>query len=394
MRGTRGGRGGAAPAPRFSPAYAGNTARASPVCRRSPVQPRVCGEHSARRVETGHGTGSAPRMRGTRPTSSPCARTTRFSPAYAGNTPFTHVGDREQPVQPRVCGEHSKKHARSWNRPGSAPRMRGTRGAGHLSAPPARFSPAYAGNTPGFRRSGRRASVQPRVCGEHGSRTVRTVILAGSAPRMRGTLGGQTGAARVVRFSPAYAGNTHAPRPRGCQPAVQPRVCGEHPRNSPDCSSPNGSAPRMRGTRRCRQSVFLRHRFSPAYAGNTRDRPPTGLLGSVQPRVCGEHSPDAAEAATQIGSAPRMRGTLEVADHQEDRGRFSPAYAGNTWGRIRASPTPTVQPRVCGEHGKKRTAPLNSSGSAPRMRGTRDGGGQVPDRCRFSPAYAGNTAYS
>ena len=68
--------------------------------------------------------------------------------------------------------------------------------------------PAYAGNTSHPRRRTGRKTDHPRVCGEHFSKQVRTVVYVGSSPRMRGTLQ-QAGAYRGLRgIIPAYAGNT------------------------------------------------------------------------------------------------------------------------------------------------------------------------------------------
>ncbi len=152
---------------RFSPACAGNTVPPPPAMIVPPVQPRVCGEHTRHRLTRTPASGSAPRVRGTLETIKPWSCTTRFSPACAGNTNSANTSPVSISVQPRVCGEHLGLSAGYSQQAGSAPRVRGTPNEPGKSRIPARFSPACAGNT-GFWVSWHFwVSVQPRVCGEH-----------------------------------------------------------------------------------------------------------------------------------------------------------------------------------------------------------------------------------
>ena len=132
--------------------------------------------------------GSSPRVRGTR---------------------LSHVMTKAPvSVHPRVCGEHIANTPFVAGDGGSSPRVRGTRVEGHAADMGDRFIPACAGNTAPCSSSRFRASVHPRVCGEHlrvrvegrianrfipacaGNTTrtsSRTKTSAGSSPRVRGT---------------------------------------------------------------------------------------------------------------------------------------------------------------------------------------------------------------
>src|SRR5262245_10778623 len=92
---------------RFIPACAGNTGRYAAAPGRSPVHPRVCGEHATTVGPLNLTDGSSPRVRGTQRT--PCAgsEAIRFIPACAGNTLVCVSGVDRDPVHLRVCGEHS-----------------------------------------------------------------------------------------------------------------------------------------------------------------------------------------------------------------------------------------------------------------------------------------------
>ena len=75
-----------------------------------------------------------------------------------------------------------------------------------------------------------------------------------------------------------------------------------------------GSFPRLRGTGDGFVPLRLERRFIPACAGNGRCRASGRSAPSVHPRVCGERRKEAAELAGTVGSSPRVRGTVPVAE--------------------------------------------------------------------------------
>ena len=172
---------------RFSPACAGNARGCFHRKHALPVQPRVCGERFKRVIVLFVVLGSAPRVRGTRLLGQPPPPAPRFSPACAGNAKCQQISPRALPVQPRVCGErHRADGGWPWSC-GSAPRVRGTQLPTRASIAETRFSPACAGNAPHSTRIPRERSVQPRVCGERSARSFADICRLGSAPRVRGT---------------------------------------------------------------------------------------------------------------------------------------------------------------------------------------------------------------
>ena len=91
------------------------------------------------------------------------------------------------------------------------------------------------------------------------------------------------------------------------------------------------------------------------------------------------------------GSSPRMRGTRAVCDGESCRIRIIPAYAGNT-GLVHVRHSGNGDhPRVCGEHCGVCGAYFSCLGSSPRMRGTPGVDGQWRVAPGIIPAYAGNT---
>ena len=132
----------------------------------------------------------------------------------------------------------------------------------------------------------------------------------GSSPRGRGTPQELLPELRIGRFIPAWAGNTGVPPTRMSIGSVHPRVGGEHGSGQHQAKQRGGSSPRGRGTQPGAGSGVLKRRFIPAWAGNTSGQRMAWLGFPVHPRVGGEHCSGFAAAQASAGSSPRGRGTL------------------------------------------------------------------------------------
>ena len=257
---------------RFIPAHAGNTFSLLLTHCVFPVHPRACGEHITGRHGGYWYVGSSPRMRGTPASATRRGAACRFIPAHAGNTQPSRSCWRPHPVHPRACGEHGTRYTEILRAHGSSPRMRGTRGTSGPSRRESRFIPAHAGNT-ALRRTDRVCvSVHPRACGEHLDALAEKVLVLGSSPRMRGTPSLPSTNLQLQRFIPAHAGNTATASCKTRSKPVHPRACGEHIGTSMTMVSSYGSSPRMRGTQQAHEDRAKDNRFIPAHAGNTPGR--------------------------------------------------------------------------------------------------------------------------
>ena len=193
----------------------------------------------------------------------------RFIPARARDTRYWPSLSAATPAHPRACGEHLMFGHERKRKNGSSPRVRGTHRDSVHSGWAERFIPARAGNT--FKRRARpvRTPVHPRACWEHERRRRTNVPIAGSSPRVRGTLKLRAGRARLRRFIPARAGNTCCEKFRSIRTSVHPRACGEHAWRARRLTVAGGSSPRVRGTRHRVAGCQPLSRFIPARAGNT-----------------------------------------------------------------------------------------------------------------------------
>ena len=187
---------------------------------------------------------------------------------------------------------------------------------------------------------------------------------------MRGTRARQAAVARERGIIPAYAGNTM--RSRTAWPTIRdhPRVGGEHPDPIVLSCAIWGSSPRMRGTLMRFPSRSARCGIIPAYAGNTMGFDSVACQEQDHPRVCGEHSAASCICSSSSGSSPRMRGTRRNAVRSSDSTGIIPAYAGNTCGIVHMANDTRDHPRVCGEHCLIVAVSHVIPGSSPRMRGT------------------------
>ncbi len=127
VRGTRNGRQRRRRGSRFIPACAGNAFLRSSYPPISAVHPRVCGERSRNRGDAIPRSGSSPRVRGTRLCRVRRRRGGRFIPACAGNAVGEEARTTMWAVHPRVCGERRYLTEGIPPGSGSSPRVRGTR---------------------------------------------------------------------------------------------------------------------------------------------------------------------------------------------------------------------------------------------------------------------------
>ena len=173
--------------------------------------------------------GSSPRVRGTVLWAVKRMIDDRFIPAGAGNGKRWVSSGMQVSVHPRGCGERLTIHWCANTCNGSSPRVRGTEHTGCSMREKRRFIPAGAGNGLLIRIGIKMPPVHPRGCGERTVLMLAAVGLAGSSPRVRGTVTGQALALGKYRFIPAGAGNGGLILLADGQGAVHPRGCGERP---------------------------------------------------------------------------------------------------------------------------------------------------------------------
>ena len=269
--------------------------------------------------------------------------------------------------------------------------MRGTLRIGMIRSNSSGIIPAHAGNTLRPWPQGSIPWDHPRACGEHSARPWRYDKSRGSSPRMRGTRRAHRVYGHCGRIIPAHAGNTNFPQFSIVNDRDHPRACGEH---RPPLGPPGiglGSSPRMRGTPAGDQSPSPPSGIIPAHAGNTSTRSLPRSLPRDHPRACGEHIAFCGEQVIDLGSSPRMRGTLVQVIERAVGAGIIPAHAGNTlwcaWPRC----TGRDHPRACGEHRTRARRHRGTGGSSPRMRGTHDAPRATCLTTGIIPAHAGNT---
>ena len=233
-------------------------------------------------------------------------------------------------------------------------------------------SPRVRG-TPGERRARNiSTSVHPRVCGELLSTSGYCPSTSGSSPRVRGTRAriGEGHAPR--RFIPACAGNSRFPRRSSCSRTVHPRVCGELAINAACAAANTGSSPRVRGTRTPQGHGRARPPVHPRVCGELVAPTGTAVLSHRFIPACAGNSPRLPPpGATGTGSSPRVRGTLLRHAKLGRNARFIPACAGNS---------SHFNLLVC-----------EPDGSSPRVRGTPGSSSCFTASLRFIPACAGNS---
>ena len=168
----------------------------------------MCGEHNSRPTDDQAREGSSPHVRGARWCRSADGGWLGIIPACAGSTVVPQCGWWLVGDHPRMCGEHSRHAALTFERVGSSPHVRG--------APPA--------GTPTSSRS----RDHPRMCGEHPPYAPTGCAVWGSSPHVRGALYSCIIVVQRFGIIPACAGSTIAESSFSCSAWDHPRMCGEH----------------------------------------------------------------------------------------------------------------------------------------------------------------------
>ena len=143
-------------------------------------------------------------------------------------------------------------------------------------------------------------TVHPRLRGELSGAVVEALIVGGSSPLTRGTPGSNVRPKDVLRFIPAYAGNSQDTHLVRDLPSVHPRLRGELTIRISMVICTSGSSPLTRGT--------------------LNDSPYKALTRTVHPRLRGELKKLRLRAAATNGSSPLTRGThLKWLQHYTNR---------------------------------------------------------------------------
>ena len=149
------------------PAHAGLTIRlVGRLCGRWD-HPRACGAHVRPILSLNSRWGSSPRMRGSQVVVPLDGAGCGIIPAHAGLTAvccFLLFSCRDHP---RACGAHPVSPFRCAPRPGSSPRMRGSRNVTYNRAITNGIIPAHAGLTHTATTASSNARDHPRACGAH-----------------------------------------------------------------------------------------------------------------------------------------------------------------------------------------------------------------------------------
>ena len=172
---------------------------------------------------------------------------------------------------------------------------------------------------------------------------------------------------------------------------VHPHVCGELKESSIRYRRFNGSSPRLWGTLDRYILDQASGRFIPTSVGNslTHDR----VLGynQVHPHVCGELcQPDEGSRSTS-GSSPRLWGTRVHLISHRWKNRFIPTSVGNSIAITGCRSICAVHPHVCGELSIHGQTWGRQNGSSPRLWGTRDDRLSAVAKNRFIPTSVGNS---
>ena len=379
----------ARPAPRSIPTCAGEPRPAPGPTRWPRVYPRACGGTLRRPHRGPEGQGLSPRVRGNRVYPPVAAGRCRSIPARAGEPPCKREWSLTRRVYPRVCGGTINISRSSSSSPGLSPRVRGNPHGALQMTTPQRSIPACAGEP---RRTGPRRhpqGVYPRVCGGTVSTRHPFPSVGGLSPRVRGNPDQLRPRGRNHGSIPACAGEPNA---RGAwldEGTVYPRVCGGTATWNGTKSSSMGLSPRVRGNPAQYSWSSGSLGSIPACAGEPNRVPAAQTLPRVYPRVCGGTPSATGTGAAMTGLSPRVRGNRQGDGELLSAFGSIPACAGEPSRPACGRCGRRVYPRVCGGTDQQVIISGRSEGLSPRVRGNLDDRGAFRLTPGSIPACAG-----
>ncbi len=208
---------------------------------------------------------------------------------------------------------------------------------------------------------------------------------------MRGSPHDSRNASRRHGIIPAHAGLTMHDYAFADSLRDHPRACGAHSHQRCVEQTSVGSSPRMRGSQVKDNGATDKPGIIPAHAGLTSSEYTAYRADRDHPRACGAHKQIEATGDPELGSSPRMRGSLMKQAVERRLLGITPAHAGLTGRSTALIPAAKDHPRACGAHFQLWKRARKSKGSSPRMRGSRFLLLEVVNNVGIIPAHAGLT---
>ena len=150
-----------------------------------------------------------------------------------------------------------------------------------------------------------------------------------------------------------------------------------------------GSSPRVRGRLGGLRGGLGDAGLIPASAGQTTYRVPAGVTVRAHPRECGADWPCVKDAAGRWGSSPRVRGRRDGEGDLLQVAGLIPASAGQTLADPWPRPGWGAHPRECGADTNPRRSTTGRAGSSPRVRGRLETSGLMSPSDGSSPRVRG-----
>ena len=237
----------------------------------------------------------------------PIVKSTGITPAYAGKTDSQPWEWWLLWDHPRVCGKNLRAQRFHLVVSGSPPRMREKRIVTVVQTLAPGITPAYAGKTFTSKMGNYTFRDHPRVCGKNQLPYSNFSFVKGSPPRMREKQRRYCKRWCWGGITPAYAGKTVFFEEQVRFDEDHPRVCGKNYMQGELDFSSAGSPPRMREKRPLMALGRELNRITPAYAGKTKSSLLNLVVVQDHPRVCGKNHFKSLISNLVAGSPPRMR---------------------------------------------------------------------------------------
>ena len=230
--------------------------------------------------------GSSPLMRGKPAHSVFDAPTVGLIPAHAGKTQSSSAWSGRAWAHPRSRGENLFHDERERRGLGSSPLTRGKLDLAVIGLSEAGLIPTHAGKTRPSTSPRARFKAHPRSCGENAELEAAPILGQGSSPLTRGKPRWRCRGHPVHRLIPAHAGKTCRVPTRLPGSWAHPRSYGENAFRPLRTLVVRGSSPLIRGKRDLALRHRVPEGLIPAHAGKTVAEVRVCPVLGAHPRSC------------------------------------------------------------------------------------------------------------
>ena len=252
-----------------------------------------------------------------------------------------------------------------------------------------RYIPTLVGRFGHFFGKGYGTPVHPHACGEIYLSSSIIIFHSGTSPRLWGDSIVNLFFLSIKRYIPTLVGRLGHGDFSSCESEVHPHACGEICCRTVNTIAVFGTSPRLWGDSCASSHSRAAKRYIPTLVGRFT-RPERGdRKNPVHPHACGEITRIAGTPFRLFGTSPRLWGDFGRGFFRPLYQRYIPTLVGRFFDVQFVRGFVWVHPHACGEIVMATLSCGILRGTSPRLWGDCLNTGRTPFLCRYIPTLVG-----